>query len=559
MSKLLTVLINKLNSVKESSKDITLDFSKGKDSVYEDLLIPLMNLTESDDLTQLHDNLNILINETESESDAFKKISNALIEYIMEDNDNEVEGDVDLYDEFENIMLNCMAMFNSLKSSIENNTIEEMNNELTEYINSKINSKFKVDHDTENKEDDSTKDSDDKEEDNSDKEENTKEYIKIISTKDQVDDGVQGDVNKIELKNTLMDKLEAAENDKDKEELQKVIDETFALALSYEKTGDWKQPHHVLKDEELILNVNGLKSAALFLLKPNTSKNLSSDERTKIATHLTKHYDEMEMEKPDRLTKIANNTESTITVNIKEDELKEYAESFDTNVENVTIYIGLFEALVTDLVNSGIIDIKDKAEDFDESLVSIQLSKGQVEEFLKYFDIMSDDILNILSNNLGSLSYKKTDKELTDKLLKSESIITELKEKVSELSELSTVQKTQLDKASNSNYDKNLVDNKFEVIINFIKASDIKDETLIQFINNVIEAESDRDIGYLTKLGKSFMNSKVSDSTQFVKKSKVINRFSDSQLDELLDVSLTDNKESTIIDNDRVSRLAEYL
>ena len=297
------------------------------------------------------------------------------------------------------------------------------------------------------------------------------------------------------------------------------------------------------------------------MLKPTTSKNLSSDERVEIATHLSRHYDELEMEKPDRLTKIAEKAESTITVNIKEDELKEYAESFNTNVENVSIYIGLFEALITDLVNSGVIDINEKTEDFDESLISVQLSKEQVEEFLKYFDIMSDDVLNILSNNLSSMSYKKTDSDLVDKVSKSESIITELKEKISELTEQFENQKIELDKATASNYDKNLIDKKFEVIINFIKSSDVKDETLIQFVNTVIEAESSRDIQYLTKLGKSFMKSKVSDNTQFVKKSKVINRFSDNDLNELLDFVGDSKSESTdkSFNNDRLSRLVDYL
>jgi len=269
----------------------------------------------------------------------------------------------------------------------------------------------------------------------------------------------------------------------------------------------------------------------------------------------------LELEKPERLIKIADDSESIITVKVQEDELKEYAENFNTNVENVSIYIGLFEALITDLVNSGIIDIKDKAEDFDESLISVQLSKEQVEEFLNYFDIMSDDILNILSNNLSSMSYKKTDIDLKNKLLKSESIITELQQTIIELTEQNKKSETDLNKATNSNYDKNLVDNKFEVIINFVKSSDIKDETLIQFINNIIEAESKKDIGYLTKLGKSFMKSKISDSTQFIKKSKVINRFSNNELDELLDFVGDGKTESadSIIDNDRINRLAEYL
>ena len=555
MSKLLTVLIKKLNGVKESSKDVTLDLSGGRESVYEDLLIPLINLTKSDDLVQLYNSLSIIINDS-PESEAFTNIAELLIKYLMEDSKDD-DVDADLYEEFDNLMLNCMAIFNSLKEAIDNDTISVMNKELTTYINSK----FKIEHEDNNEESKEENNNAELKEDSLEEEDHKDESIKIISAKDEVNDDSQSEVNKIELKNTLMNQLDIAKTEKEKNDIKEVIDETFALVLSYDKTGDWKQPHHVLKDEKLILNVNGLKTAALFLLKPTTSKNLSSDERVEIATHLSRHYDELEMEKPDRLTKIAEKAESTITVNIKEDELKEYAESFNTNVENVSIYIGLFEALITDLVNSGVIDINEKTEDFDESLISVQLSKEQVEEFLKYFDIMSDDVLNILSNNLSSMSYKKTDSDLVDKVSKSESIITELKEKISELTEQFENQKIELDKATASNYDKNLIDKKFEVIINFIKSSDVKDETLIQFVNTVIEAESSRDIQYLTKLGKSFMKSKVSDNTQFVKKSKVINRFSDNDLNELLDFVGDSKSESTdkSFNNDRLSRLVDYL
>lgn len=348
---------------------------------------------------------------------------------------------------------------------------------------------------------------------------------------------------------------------KEKDSIKAIIDETFAIVSSYEKTNDWQYPHHTLKDNELTLNVNGLKAAALFLLKPTTSKNLSSEDRIKIANHLCKHYDELDIETPDKLTNISENSESIVVVNVNDDELKEYAESFDIGVENVSIYIGLFESLVTDLVNSGVIDIKDKSKDADDSIIPVQLSKDQVEEFLKYFDIMSDDILNILSNKLTSMSYKKTDADLENKLSASESIISDLKEKIDGLDDTIKTQASELKKSTSVKYDKSLVDNKFAVIINFVKSADNQNDTLIQFINNVIEAESERDIGYLTKLGKSFMKSKGTDSTQFIKKSKVVNRFNDDDYDKLLGYVGKDKGEDVkeSVESSRIERLMDYL
>jgi hypothetical protein len=281
-----------------------------------------------------------------------------------------------------------------------------------------------------------------------------------------------------------------------------------------------------------------------------------------MAKHILKHYEEISLDKPERLSKIADNKESLVTINVKEDELKEYAESFDTNIENVSTYIGLFESLLTDLFNSGIIDIKDKKENNDEntnnSIIPIQLSKNQVEEFLNYFEIMSDDVLNILSNDLSNMSYKKTDKDLEERNKKTENVISDLNEEIDKLNEIIITQKETLKNSLANNYSKDLIDTKFEMIINFIKSTNNGNETLIQFIDNIIEAESKRDIGYLTNLGKAFLNSKTSDNTQFIKKSKIINRLNNKDIDKLLGI-VDNKKESGTEELDRMSRLIEYL
>jgi hypothetical protein len=182
MNKLLTVLIKKLNGVKESSNDVTLDFSGNKESVYEDLLIPLMNLTKSDDLTQLHNNLNVIINES-NDSEEFVTVANLLVGYLMDDN-KDSDDDSDLYEEFDNLMLNCMAIFNSLNEAINDNNISAMNIELTEYINSKFR---KDEPEPVEKEDDPKSDETEKESSVTDKDVGAGS-LEIISTKDEVDD-----------------------------------------------------------------------------------------------------------------------------------------------------------------------------------------------------------------------------------------------------------------------------------------------------------------------------------------------------------------------------------
>jgi hypothetical protein len=226
MSKLIKVLITELNNIKEKSNDVTLDFSDNKEAIYDDLLIPLMNLTNSDSLTALYNCLNVVLNESE-ESEEFINIANLLVKYIMDDTNTENNSDIN--QEFSDLMLNCVAIFNTIKESQTNETIQVMNSELTEYINSK----FNIEHDESENDSENESDKDTNEQVNV-----VKSILNITPSTDQVDDEVWSNVNKIELKNDLMKILDESENDSDKKIVQDVIDEVFAIALSYEKTSD---------------------------------------------------------------------------------------------------------------------------------------------------------------------------------------------------------------------------------------------------------------------------------------------------------------------------------
>jgi uncharacterized small protein (DUF1192 family) len=267
------------------------------------------------------------------------------------------------------------------------------------------------------------------------------------------------------------------------------------------------------------------------------------------------------MEKPDKLNKLASGNESTILINMKDDEMREFGEMFKVSAEDVGTYIGLIEALLTDFVNSGIIDIESDADNFDESVITLNLDKPQTEEFIKYFDLMSDDIVNILSNDLDSLSYKQTDSDLANKYQESSNEVTELKTKVVELNSEIEKQKAELQKIISNSVDNELTQTKFQAIIDFIKASEGIDETIIQFINNVIEAESKRDISYMAKIGRSFMRATAnSSSTRFVKKSQILKGVNNADVSDLLDlVEGNDESASPKSVNNRVDLLSSYL
>ena len=74
--KLIKELLGVLTGVKESNNDITLDINdENKESVYSELLIPLMNLTNSDTVEALHNKLDFLINGN-VDSDEFVEFAN---------------------------------------------------------------------------------------------------------------------------------------------------------------------------------------------------------------------------------------------------------------------------------------------------------------------------------------------------------------------------------------------------------------------------------------------------------------------------------------------------
>lgn len=573
-SKLTKELLAVLMSVKSDNNDVTLEMNDdNKESVYNELLIPLMNLTNSDTVKQLREKLDFLINGN-VDSDDHVEFATTLVNYILDDE----ESDANFSDELHALLVNCMATLNTFNEIIskeeddnkKENALDAIESEVLTFMNSIVKPEEK-EVETKTEDVDDKKEAGDMEEEDPanpapeptpDPEEQPVEEptgeatLTIVPASEQVDETPWGEINKVELKNTIQAALDESEANKT------VVDEVFALVKSYDKQGDWQQPHHVITEGKVILNVNGLKTAAMFLLKPNASKNLTTDERTSIAKHLLKHYQEIDMPQPDKLNKMAEGKESVIVLNIKDDEMQEFGEMFKVNAEEIGTYIGLVEALLTDFVNSGIINIESEHNDFDESVIAVKLDKSQTEEFIKYFDIISDDIVSILSNDMGALSYKQTDSDLESKMAESASVIDSLKSKIEELNGTIATQKVEMQTLANTTVDQHLTQTKFQAIVDFVKSSDSVDDTVLNFIHNVIEAESSRDIQYMAKIGKSFMKATAhADSTKFVKKSSIVKPFSNG-VDNLLDLVDESKSESVEVKNSlnkRIDQLSSFL
>jgi hypothetical protein len=274
-SKLIKELLAAITSVKETQSDVILDLNDdNKESVYDELLIPLMNLTNSDTVKQLHDKLEFLINgDVDSEDHA--ALSESLVNYVLDD-----ESDSNFSEEVSNLVVNCMAVlnkFNELTVDVDDDKKEDalaaIDTDLVDLINIESeDNEDATDEESDATDEDATDEESDKSEDivedtkseagempdeeempegegeempaegegenemetepEDEAEEPTGVVLEIVPTSEQVDETPWGEVNKVELKNVVMGALEQNEENK------KAVDEIFALVKSYDKMGD---------------------------------------------------------------------------------------------------------------------------------------------------------------------------------------------------------------------------------------------------------------------------------------------------------------------------------
>ncbi len=163
-SKLIKELLAVINGIKESDEKTELDLNdSNKESVYSELLIPLMNLTNSDTVKDLHTKLELIIN-GDADTDEHAELTESLVNYILDDD----ESDANFSDELNSLVVNCVAVlnqFNIMVDEIEDDDKKEdaltaLNDEIIELMNSTKEDLENTDETNDTSTDDDTKDKD---------------------------------------------------------------------------------------------------------------------------------------------------------------------------------------------------------------------------------------------------------------------------------------------------------------------------------------------------------------------------------------------------------------
>lgn len=244
--------------------------------------------------------------------------------------------------------------------------------------------------------------------------EEAKENIEIIKPDVEVDTTPWIKINKESLKKELL----TLYNEKKFGNIEEVIDEVFGLVRCYDDTKCWKYPHHILKDNKVILNINGLRTAVLFFIRVLSTGNhdYTKEEIKKLAQHFARHYEELNKDIPSSLNKYLAKTEKYIMFKISDEELTEASTLFDNDIDITLSYIFAIESLINILENANIIDIttdyiQEALDDETDELniYTIKLTSKQLREFMKLFDVFIEKAIKIIEGK--TFDYDKDTEE----------------------------------------------------------------------------------------------------------------------------------------------------
>lgn len=350
---------------------------------------------------------------------------------------------------------------------------------------------------------------------------NVDNKIEIVKPDVEVDTTPWIKVNKDALKKEIYDMYV----NKKYSNIEEVIDEVYALVRCYDDMKCWKYPHHIIKDDKVILNINGLRTAVLFFVRMLSTNNhdYSKEEIKKMAEHFARHYKELNREIPSTLSKYLNKSEKYIMFNISDDELIEASTLFDNNLDITLSYIFAIESLINVLENTNIIDISsnyieetiENREDNELSIYTIKLTSKQLKEFMKLFDVFIEKAINIIdnktidfnkeidddyekeyNNDLNFDDYLILKKQLEDIQLQVDEYtktISKLKQEKEELlNQLNDVNKV-IDELS-------MIEKKYNILVENILNGKVIDKTFIDMLN---EASDDFELKALSKLSES--------------------------------------------------------
>ena len=238
--KLIAKLKQAILDMKESSSSFVIEMSDtNKNEIISDLVIPFMQLTDSETVTDLHAKLDMLVN-GDFESEGHKELLNKIVDVLMDSQE-------DIDEQVSHIVTNAYGVinkFNELKKESddkkESSAFEDFNKDILTFMNIPADNldgkKTKADDDgNEGDEEQDEPDTDTTSDEEEEVPENSIDCLNILDAKDKVSDEIWSDVNQVEQKNFLMDCLE-----KGKVNAKEAIDEMYGLVLSYDKMGDWK-------------------------------------------------------------------------------------------------------------------------------------------------------------------------------------------------------------------------------------------------------------------------------------------------------------------------------
>jgi len=326
------------------------------------------------------------------------------------------------------------------------------------------------------------------------KTESTSDKYKIVDPKEEVSEEEWGKIDKNELRKIVIEAVKNGELDTED------VKEIFGVVKCYDKEECLKFPiRQYVEGKGFVVNVNGLRTAALFLIKPNTSKGLSKEEKKELAKFLIKYYNILNIQPPKALETLAKDMENFIIIDVKDSVVKEYANSVNSNVDDVYNAIVFIENLINEMYNKGLLEI----ENTDAENVIIELDRNTLANVIMAIENSTDSIINTLSgeelpSNANGIVMAELDKiraELKDALAKYEETKSEadmLKAKLSEYEEIINRKNQEIESLK-------LMKEKFDVLYNAVK----NDENYLYMLNTLSELSSEEEIKVFKKVTES--------------------------------------------------------
>lgn len=140
----------------------------------------------------------------------------------------------------------------------------------------------------------------------------------MFKISDAVSQKAWGDVDKTEIKNLLVKGLE---NDDGNGTVKKAIREVYAVIkdsdITQAPSENWWGPHHeVGSDGTIRVNKGGVTACAAALAGSRAEPSLTGAQKKSGATHILKHYRELELTPPASLLQLAGELDTTLAINL---------------------------------------------------------------------------------------------------------------------------------------------------------------------------------------------------------------------------------------------------